>query len=138
MRRLLPVLIVLAAVLAPVLPAAAQAQAPEQDAARLEAARALRQQWAEEVRDLRVREHDDLGALHARAAAAYGTSGFAAAQRELEAAKREWRLRVLDAQLRYARKAGNAETAGRIEERLRQIREIAVRRAGTAGDAGGR
>lgn len=142
MLRRLPALFVpiallaLLALLAPALPAAAQTAAPE--SAALEAARALRQRWAEEVRDLRVRERDELAALRARAAAAHGSSGFAAAQRDLEAAKGDWRLRVLDAQLRYARAAGKPESANRIEERMRAIRELAARRAAPAGERGGR
>jgi hypothetical protein len=125
---------VLFAALSPVPPAAAQQPAAE----RPEPERAIRAQWAAEVRDLRAREKADLAAHRERAALAYGTTGFAQAQRELEASKREWRLRVLDAQLRYSRLAGKTESASRIEERMRELRELGSKRTAPAAQGGGR
>ena len=138
MRRPLFALFVAVAVavaaLLPAFPAAAQRQAPELS----DSERAVRAQWAAEVRDLRMREKADLGELHDRAVSAHGTASFAKAQRELEAAKQDWRLRVLDAQLRYARLSGKTESASRIEERMRELRELAAKRTAPAGQGGGR
>lgn len=136
MRRSLFALFVLSLVAAvsPAPPAAAQEQVlatpgPEQ---------AVRLQWASEVRDLRAREKADLASLRERAVFAYGTAGFAQAQRDLEVAKREWRLRVLDAQLRYSRQAGKPEAVTHIEARMRELRDLAARRSAPAGQAGAR
>jgi hypothetical protein len=136
MRRSLFALFVvsLVAAVSPAPPVAAQEQVlaapgPEQ---------AARLQWATEVRDLRAREKADLASLRERAVFAHGTAVFAQAQRDLEVAKREWRLRVLDAQLRYSRQAGKTESAARIEERMRELRELAARRSAPAGQAGAR
>lgn len=136
MRRSLFALLVLSlvAALSPASRAASQEPAPEAPSAES----AVRLQWATEVRDLRAREKADLAALRERAVFAYGTAGFAQAQRDLESAKREWRLRVLDAQLRYSRQAGKTENAARIEARMRELRELAARRPAPAGQGGAR
>lgn len=136
MRRSLFALFVLSLVAAvsPAPRAAAQDQAPVTQTPE----QAVRVQWATEVRDLRAREKADLASLRERALFAHGTAGFAQAQRDLEVAKREWRLRVLDAQLRYSRQAGRPESAARIEARMRELRELAARRSSPVGQGGAR
>jgi len=136
MRRSLFALFVLSlvAALSPAPPAASQEQVP----ATLSPEHAVRLQWAAEVRDLRAREKADLASLRERAVFAHGTAGFAQAQRDLEVAKREWRLRVLDSQLRYSRQAGKTESVVRIEARMRELRDLAARRPTSAGQGGAR
>lgn len=136
MRRSLFALFVLSlvAALSPASPAGSQEQAPATPSPE----QTVRMQWATEVRDLRAREKADLASLRERAVFAHGTAGFAQAQRELEVAKREWRLRVLEAQLRYSRQAGKPESSARIEARMRELREHAAGRPAPAGQAGAR
>ena len=95
-----------------------------------------RRDWGADVRRMRATEREELDALARRAREAGPGAAHAQAQRDLEDAKRQWRRRLLEAQLARVRAAGLADQAQRIEERLTQFDAVARRRVPVA-PAGG-
>lgn len=100
-----------------------------------------RRAWAAEVRQLRAAEREALRTLvrEAREAreAAPGEPR-ARAQAAIEAAKAEWRRRLLEAQLVRARAAGLAEQALQLEQRIAHLDAVAERRLPVAPAGGAR
>lgn len=86
-----------------------------------------RRAWATEVRAMRAAEKLDLAPL-VRAAREAAPGSHAQAQRALEDAKREWRRRVLGAQLARVRAAGLVPHAQRIEQRIAELDAVRDRR----------
>lgn len=89
---------------------------------------AERRAWAEQVRALRAQERTELDSL----ARALGTQApgaeLARGQRELEAHKRAWRRRLLQAQLERAQAAGTPANAARLRVRLDELDAASARR----------
>lgn len=86
-----------------------------------------RRAWATEVRAMRAAERAELAPL-IRATREASPGSHAQAQRALEDAKREWRRRVLGAQLVRVRAAGLPERVQRLEQRIAELDAVRDRR----------
>ena len=133
MRRPALVLLAALAIAAPGAHAQGTADRPAPEASRdpLD-----RRDWGAEVRRMRAAERAEVAGLSRRAREAAPGAAQAQAQRDLEEAKRQWRRRLLEAQLVRVRAAGLAEQALAIEARLAHL-EAAARRRGADAPAGG-
>lgn len=90
-----------------------------------------RRAWATEVRALRAAERAELATL-LRAAREAAPGTHAQAQRAIEDAKRQWRRRVLDAQLVRVRAAGLQTQVRHIESRIAELDAVRDRRTPAA------
>ena len=126
MRRLAPLALL---TLLALIPSGAFAQGPSVDPVEtLTASDPLdRRAWATEVRAMRAAEKRELAPL-VRATREASPDSRASAQRALEDAKREWRVRMLTAQLLRVRAAGLAPHAQRIEQRIAELDAVRDRR----------
>lgn len=88
-----------------------------------------RRAWATQVRALRAQERAELDSLSRSLGQLPPGSGLARAQRDLEDAKRNWRRRMLQAQLERAHSAGKPENAARLRTRLAELDERGAQRA---------
>lgn len=109
------------------LPLVAPAARADEPAAADAPARALaeRRAWAARVRELRAQQRDALAAPTAALRELPPGEARAAAQRALEDAKREWRRRMLEAQLERARAAGQSQHAARLQDRIGEMDALA-------------
>lgn len=88
---------------------------------------AERRSWATRVRELRAEQRADLAQRVADLRALPAGPAHAEAQRALEDAKREWKRRMLAAQLERADAAGQGTHAARLRERITELESLTAR-----------
>ncbi len=99
---------------------------------------AERREWGAKVRTMRAAERAELDSLGAAMRLLPAGPELARAQRELEAAKRAWRRRALEAQLQRAQANGRPEQAARLRANLGALDARAAERAATGRGRGER
>lgn len=131
--------LVLAAVLAtPLSSPPARAQAPAAPAPAADPVLAERRAWAVRVRELRAAARADLAQRTADVRALPPGPALADAQRSLETAKRDWRRRMLAAQLERADAAHQGAHATRLRARLAELDALDARSHAPARPGGAR